>query len=117
MGWTASLGSARLSRRNPDSTGSSPPENAGAGCTTFSRQVKRAGEQPVFRFNNAMIEHGQQKRSSYSQLQVCINTDNLSVFDTSPGIRVRATVSGAQPYVRGRQIQGVPGSGYLGVSG
>lgn len=134
VGWTASLGSARLSRRNPNSTGSLPPGNAGAGCTTFSSQVKLAGEEPVeilidepymrlmrdihdtmqehtrkmsigiecnpssnmlistfrsygehtvFRFNNAMIEQGQQKRSSCSQLQVCINTDDLGVFDTS----------------------------------
>lgn len=40
-------------------------------------------EHPVFRFNNAMIEQDPQRRASCSQLQVCINTDDLGVFDTS----------------------------------
>ena len=44
------------------------------------------GEHPVFRFNNAMIEQDLKKRSSCSQLQVCINTDDLGVFDTSQEI-------------------------------
>lgn len=36
---------------------------------------------PIFRFNNRMLNHGKQDCSR--QLQVCVNTDDLGVFDTS----------------------------------
>lgn len=38
---------------------------------------------PIFRFNNAMIEQIQEKRHACRQLPVCVNTDDLGVFDTS----------------------------------
>lgn len=38
---------------------------------------------PIFRFNNAMIEQAPEKRRVCRQLSVCVNTDDLGVFDTS----------------------------------
>lgn len=44
---------------------------------------RKYSEHPVFRFNNAYLERNNQKYQECSQLQVCINTDDLGVFDTS----------------------------------
>lgn len=38
---------------------------------------------PIFRFNNAMLEQALEKRRTCRQLPVCVNTDDLGVFDTS----------------------------------
>ncbi len=38
---------------------------------------------PIFRFNNTHLERNTQKYQKCSQLQVCVNTDDLGVFDTS----------------------------------
>lgn len=38
---------------------------------------------PIFRFNNAKLEHDSEERNKRSQLQVCVNTDDLGIFDTS----------------------------------
>lgn len=38
---------------------------------------------PIFRFNNTDLEHDLEKYKCCPQLQVCINTDDLGVFDTS----------------------------------
>lgn len=42
------------------------------------------GDHPIFRFNNAALEQqNAEKRRRCKQLQVCVNTDDLGVFDTS----------------------------------
>lgn len=46
---------------------------------TFGHYTKH----PVFRFNNTDLERNIEKYKSCPQLQVCINTDDLGVFDTS----------------------------------
>lgn len=38
---------------------------------------------PIFRFNNTDLERDPQKYSACPQLLVCVNTDDLGVFDTS----------------------------------
>lgn len=38
---------------------------------------------PIFRFNNTDLEHDLEKYRHCPQLQVCVNTDDLGVFDTS----------------------------------
>ena len=38
---------------------------------------------PIFRFHNAALEQDPEARRKCSQLQVCVNTDDLGVFDTS----------------------------------
>lgn len=38
---------------------------------------------PIFRFHNAALEQDAEIRGKCSQLQVCVNTDDLGVFDTS----------------------------------
>lgn len=38
---------------------------------------------PIFRFNNASLELNHDRYRTCSQLQVCVNTDDLGVFDTS----------------------------------
>lgn len=38
---------------------------------------------PIFRFNNIGLEHGGKRRQDCPQLKVCLNTDDLGVFDTS----------------------------------
>lgn len=42
---------------------------------------KQYEKHPIFRFNNRKLSHSQE--SSSVQLQVCVNTDDLGVFDTS----------------------------------
>lgn len=44
---------------------------------------QKYGKHPIFRFNNAIIEQVQEKRHARRQLPVCVNTDDLGVFDTS----------------------------------
>ena len=41
---------------------------------------------PIFRFHNATIEQDPETRRKCSQLRVCVNTDDLGVFDTSQGL-------------------------------
>lgn len=41
------------------------------------------GRHPMFRFNNIGLETDARKIQSCSQLHICVNTDDLGVFDTS----------------------------------
>ena len=42
---------------------------------------QRYGHHPIFRFNNRKLQRGE--RNDRAQLQVCVNTDDLGIFDTS----------------------------------
>lgn len=40
-------------------------------------------QHPIFRFNNAGLEASEEERKRSTRLHVCVNTDDLGIFDTS----------------------------------